>query len=442
MLMVCEPASSVTSVSSNGITWEFSASKTAGLFMTGDPWVVGPVTVNSVTPGWDTNKNGSMVNPTGAQTQQGYDNRSGTFFTYNASLRTTFPVSLSAGDSLVSTVGATTPTTAGGASRIQYCGVLTVVSSPPAANAFRPPAAGTVKTIWTGSPTGAAGSDVDYDLLPGLTPPTGASVIAMTSQGRFLNKIWLEHGTSFIYGSNIFPMDHETTATGGYGYNRALSLGQMACVCLLDTPEAVSVANRLIQYGIDLQAIMATNGRTWSGNGGHAYGRKFPILFAKAMLGEAWTVPYYVSGSSGELKFQEDGYTYDGSGGTDRWGEDCAVTGSLFTSSNHNCRSSTGTEDQWNLSGSEGTSNGGYEAFARTMVGPALAARLLETNMGMMTNWGHAPFFDYVDRWVSTVSGDMSTAGLFGLANTFQIDVNRYSGSGNGFMKRMWETYR
>ncbi|NJL71890.1 MAG: hypothetical protein HC888_09930, partial [Candidatus Competibacteraceae bacterium] len=43
-------ASEVQSISQYGITWTFDKEYPTGQFITGDPWVVGPVTVVSVSP--------------------------------------------------------------------------------------------------------------------------------------------------------------------------------------------------------------------------------------------------------------------------------------------------------------------------------------------------------------------------------------------------------
>jgi hypothetical protein len=78
------PQPGVTSVSHDGFTWTFQDAEQVGTFCTGEPWVVGPVTVVGITPA-PTNvggrqRNGSMVNPR-ASTSNGYDSES--FWNYN-----------------------------------------------------------------------------------------------------------------------------------------------------------------------------------------------------------------------------------------------------------------------------------------------------------------------------------------------------------------------
>ena len=101
-----------------GIPWTFAKPVPAGRFVTGDWWVVGPVTVDRVTPAPTADRHGSVVNPPAGSTQ-GYDARIAGF---DASLRGTFPLKLVPGESLVSTasvdtIGRKTPETARG----QYC---------------------------------------------------------------------------------------------------------------------------------------------------------------------------------------------------------------------------------------------------------------------------------------------------------------------------------
>ena len=130
------------SLSQYGITWTFSQPASTGRFITGDWWVVGPVTVQSVSPASTADRHGSVVNPP-AGDKQGYDGRLADFV---PSLRPQFPLELKPGESLVSTasvdaIGDRTADTVPG----QYCrgplrtsAVLTCVDAPPPSDAFRP----------------------------------------------------------------------------------------------------------------------------------------------------------------------------------------------------------------------------------------------------------------------------------------------------------------
>jgi hypothetical protein len=178
------------------------------------------------------------------------------------------------------------------------------------------------------------------------------------------------------------------------------------------------------------------------------------------MLGETWTIPYYAVGASGELKFQEDSHTYlgDPSGTTARYGEDATLAGITYAGSNHLIRPSAGDVDQWEMKylytnggsnpNGEYINGGRYETqqgIATPLIGFALAARLLESSAGMKTAWGHEPFFDYTDRWVSTIVGNLAAVYPYStvqLTSDFYTDIYKHGGDGAKFMKRMWETYR
>ena len=92
------------------------------------------------------------------------------------------------------------------------------------------------------------------------------------------------------------------------------------------------------------------------------------------------------------------------------------------------------------LGGPEGEKAGAYEVCCnpRGFIGPALAARLMDHGWQDQ----HPPFFAYADRFVNALAAEMVAAGHFTMINDFQNDANKYGGDGNGFMKRMWETYR
>src|SRR5215217_6807158 len=108
-------------VSQYGITWTFDKPAKTGQFITGDWWVVGPVTIVKITPApgpthsekldikinrWNdtslkldtTMRNGSMI-VLKAGTTQGYDSRSGSFRKKNAII---LPLQLTPNLSLIS----------------------------------------------------------------------------------------------------------------------------------------------------------------------------------------------------------------------------------------------------------------------------------------------------------------------------------------------------
>jgi len=162
-------------VSQHGITWTFDRPAATGQFVTGDWWVAGPVVVVAVDPppgmvpageagGAPRNRygdsalradnrmrNGSMVNPKGADAQ-GYDSRA---INYQPPLSVKFPCPLVPGQSLVSTVSQTTGPNDNfmkgwnekSNSALKTAAVLTCVTSAMPPDAFRAAFAGDAKTV-------------------------------------------------------------------------------------------------------------------------------------------------------------------------------------------------------------------------------------------------------------------------------------------------------
>jgi hypothetical protein len=107
-----------SSISQYGITWTFDTSCECGQFCNGDWWVVGPVTIIGIAPASILNGglriNGSMLNPDPTVSPQGFDERM-PYNTYDAGLNVAVgvssgaPLRLSAGSSLISTIGYDTP---------------------------------------------------------------------------------------------------------------------------------------------------------------------------------------------------------------------------------------------------------------------------------------------------------------------------------------------
>ena len=163
-------AATTISISQHGITWTFSQPVTFGQFVNGDYWVVGPVTVASVSPApsvapsnevndlgtnqWGdtglqsntTRRNGSMVVMTPGS-GQGYDSRG---VTYNAATSVSFPYALAVNRSLISSKSRLTipsqqlhhaimwTSEKNGNQVMQTAAILTCLAAAPPADAFRP----------------------------------------------------------------------------------------------------------------------------------------------------------------------------------------------------------------------------------------------------------------------------------------------------------------
>ena len=373
------PAASRDTITQYGITWTFSEPVSAGRFVTGDWWVVGPVTVNDVTPTPAAERHGSVVNPP-AGSKQGYDARIAGF---DPSLRAKFPLELEPGQSLVSTasvarIGEKTPETVPG----QYCRgplrtavVLSCLKDAPPSGTFRPAYVGTWKELLNVS-------QLRRDVLPQLKPPD--TVPDIKGYERYLERIWLDHMRQWV-NRKMHPLENMPD----YGREITNIVSDVALLLLLEDPQKQreTLLLRYVQKGIDYYGVTQSDNDLWIANGGHNSGRKWPILFAGLMLGHEGMK--HVTAT-----FQEDQQTYYGNGFQ---GQKALWT---IAPRNPNRRHEEVDPKTWETFGDQQGNNGlkaeGYRKLnGPTWVGQALAARLT----GMAANWNHPAFFDYVDRW-------------------------------------------
>src|SRR5262249_49626635 len=142
-----------TSITKDGITWKFAVPVEAGQFVNGDYYVIGPVTVTSISPEPQKSApylNGSVLNLPTPSGHSGFDSRlndgDDQIWWFDATARVYAPLSLKPGDSLVSSISLKTPHTLPSPMRmgdrsispIAGLSILTVLAATPQAAAFRP----------------------------------------------------------------------------------------------------------------------------------------------------------------------------------------------------------------------------------------------------------------------------------------------------------------
>jgi hypothetical protein len=296
-----------TSLSQYGITWTFAADMTTGQFANGDYWVVGPVTITSITPASTlvSNRvtNGSMLNPrasTGAQ--QGFDS-SMSGVGYSASLNVARPngsdlsagnpLNLPAGSSLISSIS---HATAGNRPQLTDAAVLTVLAAPPPANSFRPPYCGTDKSII------ATEADIDYSKVASLAKP--ASTPNLTTVANYFTRPWIEIRTEFG-GREMHPINNQPNY--GRDLSDRLELGLLSLQLDYTNAQKRDLMVRLVQYGLDVYGA-AVSGGIWLENGGHNQGRKMPLLLAATVLNNS-AIRAYGDAAQHHI-FQEDRQTF------------------------------------------------------------------------------------------------------------------------------------
>jgi cysteine-rich repeat protein len=439
----------LSQVTQHGITWTFSAPARVGRFVNGDYYVVGNVTVNGITPTPTTTngRHGSMLNINSDGASSGFDDRiaSGR---YNASRRVYPPITLTAGNSLVSsrsvaTVGTLKRVMRPGdntTSPVASISILTSVSVPQPPDAFRP--------------SYASGTDIIYfsrnlnrNLLPNLAP-VGTIPTLAEFEGYF-KRPWVD---SIFFGFDA-PVEYMPDYGREVGY--AMSFASLLLTLNFTPEQKEPLLAYLIQYGIDLHGLVRAGHDGWTGWGGHGSGRKFAVMLAATLLNDAGL-------RSADADFGEDVQT--------AYVSQIAPAGT-YTRTWHSVPQTAMYAGHMGLTGesvnagwgpyehlqpSQWTGNKIGESYRRcctsqSWVGEALAGRLIT---GLQQNWNHPAFFDYVDRWMNvpdnaTDNATMTAGGFTGYSGDFRQGQAYGILTGGGYMPahyqfadRMWAAYR
>lgn len=411
-------AGAVRSITQHGITWTFDREVESGRFCNGDHWVIGPVKVTGIStdlhaPGFSPRpgEDGSMVNP-GTNAKQGYDNRLSSYEEkLNAGLPGGKPVSpdnplaLAANSSLVSMVSwlYRTPEDAepgiprfNGGTRAprpvtRSAAVLTVLDAAPPEGSFRPPYAGTDKTIRFFV------RDIDRSKLKNLPPVSGMP--DPTRMEAQFERPWIDHVNEFL-GAMVHPSENMPN----YGREMATQINDAILALNIDfsqlpgSPSKDPLLIRMLQLGIDLAGIADAGGH-WPANGGHHQGRKLPILFTGLILGNE----HMLQAGKWETRFQDDEQTFIVS----QREVDLTHSGSWKADPRGGEPQPYAAEDiglaEWGIRHADHPEadnklwNAPYRSINNaSIVGVVLAARLL----GLEDAWNHPPLFAYADRIV------------------------------------------
>ena len=260
-----------------------------GQYLSGDYWVVGPITILSTEPPAADGRNGFEVSPASTR-RQPYDSRAAG---YDPSLLPALPLTVAPGASVVKMVSlAAWP--GANPTYISSAMVLTVLAAPPPPGSYRPP------YFRNNSRAAAAqwgAAQLRWDLYPSLPlppaprcPPAPAALCApppplaeAVTQRYAMPQI--DHINDFM-GAQIHP----TANMPGCHYGEAVAqaAGLAAARLLLDDAGAAqkaAAAHGLVQYGIDLGGILAGGG-AWFANGGWQNGRKLVLGLAALVLGQ------------------------------------------------------------------------------------------------------------------------------------------------------------
>lgn len=272
--------------STYSIAWTWMADKQIGQFVNHDPWVVGPIDVNVFDPAstliGDRIKNGSQINPRATDVHQGYDNKAYYQYgvTYDHKLNVAFDVNdanaltVPNGSSLVSSMSIDA---AGNRPQLQTAAVLTVLSSAPAQDSFRPAHTGLDKTVVHDE------NDLNYALLASLAPT--AHTPALSAYETWFTRPWLDHIAGWV-GACIQPLSNMPY----YGADIANITGCAALELHLNYTNAQkrNLLVGFVQTALDTYGVVVDGGiAQWPGEAGHGHGRKVMILMAGILLNDA-----------------------------------------------------------------------------------------------------------------------------------------------------------
>jgi hypothetical protein len=395
-------AATTNTITQFGITWTFDKAYEVGQFVTGDWWVVGPAIVVSVSPAPTSTRNGTCVNPMGGR--QGYDNR----FDFSTADRISFPYTLKPDQSMVSSISKPDGPTYQNIGCIQAQAVLTAVSAAPASGTFRPSYSGTYKKYFNVS-------QIHWGILPSLPRPSSApsqADLIKALRGPRIDHLcnWtLQYGCSGDQWYDVSGMNEPC-----YGRAVAYLSSSAGLYVMLNVTDKNPVVQGMIQLGIDNYGVLKAGGGWW-GNGGHASGRGWPVVFAAKMLNDPDMLNVGVDyGADGH--FGENDQTYYGVNNKPLWGWNCGGGQNYFQngcsgSGFRDCRDPAGLVD--------GCSDYRSCCTVPFWIGEMLSALMLNAK----SVWNHNAFFDFVDRWMGGGTSDRPNPQ-------------------NQFVKDMWNLYR
>ena len=432
---VSESISTTKIIKQYGITWTFSDPVKFGQFITGDYYVIGPVTVISVFPTPNNGKNGSQLNPV-AGGMQTFDSRASQ---YNPKLNVSFPLELKAGDALLSSISLSDQEMSAGVtaidgtehvkhSTLRTVAILTCLSSSPPPKSFRPPYVQGEKPIYNVS-------QIHWNLLPNIR--LSGDFLPLSYYARIFQRPWIIHIPDWACRASQ-PIDNMPN----YYRNIASAYSGASVLLISNLKGKEKLMYGFLQEGIDHYYSVKKAPSTRATN-------KWPILFTGLMLDVKEIKDCFIDGKIPH-QFKEDLETYYAGAGESTLVSKIIPKGQGWTNwkkSKALWRNKPGTNfehehlhpDEWALVDQNHSGSGSgfkQEAYrhcctSNTWVGMALSARL----MNATTLWNHPAFFDYMDRWMEE--------DLTNFKPLFKEQLPWSERSSNpGFVKNIWDKYR
>jgi hypothetical protein len=290
-------------------------------------------------------------------------------------------------------------------------------------------------------------------LLGKLAAPLGVDITADTldTHTNYHQMVWLDHASSANASRYMHPGD---SGLDNYYYADTFANSALLLQLSFTNSEKTRLLINFIQLGIDLYSFIESGAAGWYPDGGHATGRKWPIMFAGIMLNYA---PMRDIGAvSGDYLYSNGHGAGDWPTGYKSFGED----GQTFYVSQSDVDITNGPSwnpdkrnsdyspynaamigmPEWGIrySTHQNKSDSSWAATyrfigtgAQTWAGTTMAARI----MGAKKLWNHNAHFDYVDRYMAISNGDVAPLG-------YKVTSERKTNRPGGLIGGMWDTYR
>jgi hypothetical protein len=427
-----------SSLTADGVTWYFDRAYEIGQYVTGDYYVVGPVKLVGISPRSEESAgrtiNGSMVNPN-ISALSGFDSWKQNYYRPELNVARTAsdraPLELRPGTSLLSSISNATVSEGKPVKRVV---ILTVVSKPPPTNSFRPPYVNVDKAAYQYTFDQVhTGRLLNLPVVGESRPPSWEQV------EQYVRRPFIDFAPNWDR-RHAEPTDNNTT----YGRDVTARFDMVTLMLSsnyrLDQKKQTLIG--FIQAGIDLYGIfqlaLSSGVEPWRLDGAHSNGRKWPIMFAGAMLGDEAMVNMMQQIPSGKryIWFHDDAaYFYVST-------NNVSATNSAKWRPSYKERGAEPYSDAMiGMPEYRGTTNDAqgnafwsanpYRRAGNTNVvhGQALVAEL----MGLRKAWDHEAFFDYVARYVAIMGGE---ADPFGVGRYVSVDGAQSAGGFEG-----WQQY-
>jgi len=426
-----------------GVAWTFSGQVEYGQFVNGDYWVVDSgsgVDIINITPGSTADPrpmNGSMINPVDSQSYDGTGNyTAGTNVGIGISTET--PLTLNAGESLVSAISNATPFVPNVyTGYLKTAAVLTCLASAPPAGTFRPGYSDPDKKLFNVS-------QIQTNLLRSLSATTIPNI---TTQAGYFSRPWLMHIAGDLASRYILPNDN---VPDNYYFPQKVIEAALTLHTNTSLEAKMPLLINYLQFCIDVYGVVASGQPGWNSQAGFGYGKKMPILFAGRLFND--TDMLSIGQKSGDyadgygpvpadyIQFGEDKMTayitqewVDCTQGvTCTWNPDQSYnTAYPYTSDmigmpewfQYAVIAPQKGDSAWNAEYRSSGSGGVYFA------GSALIAYM----MNLKTLWNHDVFFDYTDRVEAIADG---------LDDGWEVQREDVIFGSWGFIGDMWDRYR